>query len=122
MARKTREYSVAEAAELPPGSQRVVQVGQREIGLFNIGGTFHALPNLCPHQIGPLCTGKVSGTLNSSRENGWKVEWVQEGEILICPWHGLEYHIPSGRCLAYPEVRLRSYEVWVEEGMIKLRI
>ena len=122
MARKTREYTVAEAAELPPGSQRVVLVGRREIGLFNIGGTFHALPNLCPHQIGPLCTGKVSGTLNSSRENGWKVEWVREGEILICPWHGLEYHIPSGRCLAYPEVRLRSYEVRVDKGMVKIRL
>ena len=122
MARKTREYTVAEAAELPPGSQRVVQVGRREIGVFNIGGTFHALPNLCPHQIGPLCTGKVSGTLKSSRENGWKAEWVHEGEILVCPWHGLEYHVPSGRCLAYPEIRLRSYEVWVEKGMVKLRL
>ncbi len=122
MAGKHREYTIAAAAELPPGSQRVVQVGQREIGLFNIGGTFHALPNLCPHQIGPLCTGKVSGTLEARRENNWKMEWVHEGEILTCPWHGLEYHIPSGRCLAYPEVRLRTYEVWVENGMVKLRL
>jgi nitrite reductase/ring-hydroxylating ferredoxin subunit len=115
-------YVVASVADFPPGAQRVVPVGNRTVGVFNINGAFYALPNLCPHQLGPLCRGRVSGTLAASKETGWKLEWVQEGEIITCPWHALEYHIPTGQCLAHPEVRLRSYEVWVEGDQVMLRI
>jgi nitrite reductase/ring-hydroxylating ferredoxin subunit len=37
-----------------------------------------------------------------------------EGEVIACPWHGLEYHVPTGRCLAYPHISLRRYDVRVE--------
>ena len=47
-------------------------------------------------------------------EGGWQPRWEQEGEIVACPWHGLEYHVPSGRCLAFPEIVLRRYDVVVE--------
>jgi nitrite reductase/ring-hydroxylating ferredoxin subunit len=39
---------------------------------------------------------------------------VQEGEILVCPWHALEYDLTTGRCLAYPRVKLRQFPVRVE--------
>jgi nitrite reductase/ring-hydroxylating ferredoxin subunit len=47
---------------------------------------------------------------------------VNEGEIVACPWHGLEYHVPTGRCLAYPNITLRSYEVVAEDGKVKVRL
>jgi nitrite reductase/ring-hydroxylating ferredoxin subunit len=99
-----------------------VVVNGREIGIFHLQDGFYALPNLCPHQIGPLCKGRVSGTLASTAATNWKLQWVNDGEIVTCPWHGLEYHIPTGQCLAYPEIKLRSYEVWVEDGEVKLRV
>ena len=34
-----------------------------------------------------------------------------QDEVIACPWHGLEYHVPTGRCLAYPEITLRRYPV-----------
>jgi nitrite reductase (NADH) small subunit len=122
MARTRREFIVAQAHELPPGAHRVVNVDGREIGVFNVDGAYHALPNLCPHQIGPLCRGRVSGTLISRKETDWQPQWVYDGEIVTCPWHGLEYHIPTGQCMAFPEIRLRTYEVIVEDEQIKLRI
>jgi nitrite reductase (NADH) small subunit len=122
MPTRAREYIVAEAASIPVGTHRVVKVEKREIGIFNIDGTLYALPNLCPHQIGPLCRGKVSGTLIANAGTGWKPEWVHDGEIITCPWHGLEYHVPTGQCIAFPEIRLRTYEVWRDENVIKLRI
>jgi nitrite reductase (NADH) small subunit len=122
MARGRREVVVGLAEELPSGTHQVVNVDGREIGIFNVNGELYALPNLCPHQIGPLCKGRVSGTLISRKETEWKPQWVSEGEIVTCPWHGMEYHILTGQCLAYPEIRLRTYEVWVEEGSIKLRL
>jgi nitrite reductase/ring-hydroxylating ferredoxin subunit len=118
----SREYTVGALEEFPVGTHRVVEVDGRKIGIFNIDGKFYALPNLCPHQLGPLCTGRVSGTLVSSQEIDWKLQWDMEGEVVTCPWHGLEYHIPTGQCLAFSEIRLRTYEVWVEGNQVKLRL
>jgi nitrite reductase/ring-hydroxylating ferredoxin subunit len=118
----SKEYIIASLSEIPVGAHRVVEVAGRQIGVFNVNGKFYALPNLCPHQLGPLCTGRVSGTLVSSEEADWRLQWDFEGEIVTCPWHGLEYHIPSGQCLAYAEIRLRTYEVWVEGDQVKIRL
>ncbi|MEX1018609.1 MAG: Rieske 2Fe-2S domain-containing protein [Litorilinea sp.] len=122
MARTRKEFTVGPTHELQPGQHRVVDVDGREIGVFNVDGTYHALPNLCPHQIGPLCQGRVSGTLISRKDTDWQRQWAHDGEIVTCPWHGMEYHIATGQCLAFPEVRLRTYEVVVEDDQIKLRI
>ena len=118
-----REHMVGEVSDFPVGSHRVVRAGRREIGIFNIAGRLYGLPNICPHQTGPLCEGnRTTGTLVSREENDWRLEWDYEGEIVACPWHGLEYHVPSGRCLAFPEISLRRYEVVVENGKVKVRI
>jgi len=119
---KKQVFTVMAADDFPPGTQRIVQLGKRTIGVFNINGTFYALPNLCPHQLGPLCKGRVSGTLTANSETGWKPQWIHDGEIVACPWHGLEYHIPTGQCLAYQEIRLHIYQVWVEEGLVKILV
>ena len=119
----TKEHVVGVVADFPEGTHKVVEVGRREIGVFNIRGEFYGLPNVCPHQTGPLCEGKPAlGTLASAAENGWKFEWVHDGEIVACPWHGLEYHVPTGGCIAYPNVNLRSYEVVAEDGKVKVRL
>lgn len=123
MGKRREEHVVGSLSDFPVGSHRVVRVGRREIGIFNIGGELYGLPNLCPHQTGPLCEGKTAtGTLVSRQENDWKFEWVHEGEVVSCPWHGLEYHVPTGGCLAFPEIKLRRYEVLVESGEVKVRL
>jgi nitrite reductase/ring-hydroxylating ferredoxin subunit len=45
---------VAKTGEVPPGTGKVVEAGGRGIALFNVGGTFHATDNTCPHMGGPL--------------------------------------------------------------------
>ncbi len=120
---RREEHVVGEVSEFPEGSHKVVKVGRREIGVFNIGGEFYGLPNVCPHQTGPLCEGRPAlGTLTATSENDWRFEWVHDGEVVVCPWHGLEYHVPTGRCLAYPNINLRRYEVVVESGKVKGRL
>ena len=118
-----KEHVVGDLSEFPENSHKVVKVGRREIGIFNIGGEFYGLPNICPHQTGPLCEGKMTtGTLVARKDNDWRFEWDYEGEIVACPWHGLEYHVPTGRCLAFSNIKLRTYEVVVEDGKIKVRV
>jgi nitrite reductase/ring-hydroxylating ferredoxin subunit len=112
------DHVVAPVEDFPEGSRRIVRKGRLEVGVFNVGGEFYALPNVCVHQFGPLCDGPLTGTLVASEETGWHSEWVHEGHILVCPWHSLEFDVTTGRCLAYPGVRLRQFPVRVENGNV----
>jgi nitrite reductase (NADH) small subunit len=118
--RTTRRIDVCPVGALADGERRLVDIGTRTVAVFNVGGEYHALPNVCSHQLGPLCEGTVSGSLYAGPETEWRREWRYEGEVVTCPWHGLEFHIPTGRCLAHPEVKLRTYEVVVEDDTVKL--
>jgi nitrite reductase (NADH) small subunit len=103
---------VGRLADFPEGTHRVVDVDGREVGVFNIGGRLYGLLNRCAHQGGPLCAGRrTTGTLVAGAD--WRPQWTLEGEVIACPWHGLEYHVPTGRCLAYPHISIRRYEVTV---------
>jgi len=112
------DHIVAHVDEFPEGARVIVQHGRLEVGVFHVGGRYYALPNVCAHQFGPLCGGKISGTLTTTAETHWRLAWVREGEILVCPWHALEYDITTGRCLAYPKVKLRQFPVRVEDGHV----
>ena len=117
------EVVVGRLDDFPPGTHKVVAAAGREIGVFNIGGQLYGLPNVCPHQTGPLCSGRVAtGTLAADADSGWMPRWVMEGEVIACPWHGLEYHVPTGRCLAYPEITLRRYPVAVRGDEVVVTI
>jgi nitrite reductase/ring-hydroxylating ferredoxin subunit len=121
--RAAGEYAVGSLALFPPGTHRVVEVDGRQIGVFNIGGSLHALPNICPHQTGPVCEAKrLTGALVSDKESDWRPEWRFEGEIISCPWHGLQYHVVTGQCLNYRTVTLRRYPVEVRDGEVFVRL
>ena len=114
------EHTVGLVEDLPEGAHAVVRAGNRELGIFNIRDEYHAIPNLCPHQRGPLCEGDVSGTLDYGPHTGWKLAWIWEGEVVTCPWHSLEFHVPTGRCVGLPDIRLKTFEVRVVDGEIRV--
>ena len=116
------EHVVAQVGEIGVGERRIVSIGSLEIGVFNVDGQYYALPNVCLHQYGPVCTGRISGTLTAAATSDWKLEWAYEGQIVTCPWHGLEFNITTGQCLAFPRRKLRSYPVTVEDGQIKVLV
>lgn len=114
---------VCPAGELAPGERRIVVPfrGRAGIGVFNIGGRYHALRNLCPHKLGPLCTGRVSGRVVAAAPPtaaAAGLDLVREGEIIRCPWHLWEFEIETGRCLVDATVRVKTYPVRVEDGMV----
>ena len=114
------EHTVGLVEDLPEGAHAVVRAGNRELGIFNIRGEYHAIPNLCPHQRGPLCEGDVSGTLDYGPHTGWKLAWIWEGEVVTCPWHSLEFHVQTGHCVALPDIRLKTFDVRVVDGEIRV--
>ena len=109
------EVVVGRLADFPAGTHKVVQAGGREIGVFNVDGRFYGLPNLCPHQTGPLCEGRAGDGHAGRRRRAATGSRAGscDDEVIACPWHGLEYHVPTGQCLAFPEITLRRYPVEV---------
>jgi 3-phenylpropionate/trans-cinnamate dioxygenase ferredoxin subunit len=100
--------------EIVPGGRKIVTVGGRSIGVFNLDGEFFALRNRCPHQGGPLCEGSLWGRL-SARAPG-EIEY-QRGGIVSCGWHGWEFDIRTGQSWCDPvRLRVRAYPVSVEAG------
>lgn len=108
-----QRHVVCRASELPPGERRIVRLGGRSIGVFNVGGSFYALHNGCPHKGGALCEGPVCGTTVDA-----SFGYGRDGEIVRCAWHGWEFDIATGVAVADPAVRARTYPVVVEDGQV----
>jgi len=107
-----QRHIVCPVSELLPGQRKIVQVGRKSIGVFNVGGEFYALLNHCPHQHAPLCLGPLTGTTEIGEDG--RISHAREGEIIRCPWHGWEFDIKSGRSIFNPHrVRTASYAVKV---------
>jgi NAD(P)H-dependent nitrite reductase small subunit len=92
------------AADLPPGRAAEVTVGGQAVALFNVGGTFHALANRCPHRGGPLGQGFVDGSQVS------------------CPWHNWTFDVTSGENVASAELKVARFETKVEDGQVYVRL
>ena len=114
--RGPRRWAVGRASELAPGERRLIEVKGHSLGLFNVGGEFIAALNLCPHELAPVCRGRVGGTTLVSPPGEYR--WGREGEILACPWHGWEFDLLTGKALADERARLRRYLVTVEDDTI----
>jgi nitrite reductase/ring-hydroxylating ferredoxin subunit len=110
-----KRFVVCKVEELPVGAKKIVDADGKSIGVFNVKGEYYAVRNLCPHQMAPLCLGKVTGYNEPS--NVGEFRWSRQGEIVRCPWHGWEFDIKTGRSIFNPhKVRTKNYEVQVEHG------
>jgi nitrite reductase/ring-hydroxylating ferredoxin subunit len=111
----SERHPVCPADELLPGQRKIITVGKISVGVFNINGEFHALRNLCPHQLAPLCLGKLTGTAPHGAVGEY--EWEREGQIIRCPWHGWEFDVKDGKSVFNPhKLKVRTYQVTVEHS------
>jgi nitrite reductase/ring-hydroxylating ferredoxin subunit len=108
-----RSVVVAQADEIAPGERKLVTIGGRSIGVFNVGGEYYALRNRCPHQGGPLCEGFQFAPLRVAVP-GEPYDRGDEGAIVRCPWHGWEFDIRTGNSWFDPQrTRVRAYRAKV---------
>lgn len=105
-------HFVGYTSEIAPGGKKIVDVGGRSIGLYNVNGRFYAIRNLCPHQGAPLCLGITTSFVTSSGRGDFCFEL--EGEIVRCPWHFWEFDIKTGHMVVDPKTRTKTYDVTVE--------
>lgn len=114
------EHVVAATSELPPGSHKLVKIRGLEIGVYNVGGEYYAFHNMCPHQFGPACIGPVGPAALVDDE--FQMHLLRGGEILTCPWHGMEFDLKTGQCLTRKDMHLRAFPVRVVDGNIHVQI
>ncbi len=108
-------YVVGSVDDIPPGAHKIIDVDGREIGVFNVNGEYFAVLNRCPHQGGPLCSGRQTGFLVAPTPGDYQL--TRPGEVIRCPWHGWEFDLRTGQSWCEPaRVRVRRYDVSVESG------
>jgi 3-phenylpropionate/trans-cinnamate dioxygenase ferredoxin component len=94
---------IAPADQLPNGERMFIEVEGKSIVILNLGGSLHAIGDVCSHDNGPVGDGEI-----------------EEHEI-ICPRHGARFDIETGKATSLPAVvDIPAYPVRVENGMIQV--
>jgi nitrite reductase (NADH) small subunit len=88
------EYRIGRLEDFPEHKIVTVEVEGRKIGLVRNGIAVHAFANRCPHQGGPMCFGRVSGTMFPSKPDEYN--FGLDGLIVKCPWHAYEFNVATG--------------------------
>ncbi|HEY7657437.1 MAG TPA: non-heme iron oxygenase ferredoxin subunit [Burkholderiales bacterium] len=96
--------TVAKVGELAPGGHRVVDVDGAAVVVFNLGGEYYAIEDVCTHDGGQLTGGTI------------------EGDEIVCPRHGARFSIRTGEALTAPAYEpVAKFPVRVENGVIQVR-
>ena len=96
---------VASTDEFATGTRRVVNVDGISLAIFNLGGEYFAIQDVCPHDGGELAKGKL------------------EGEVIICPRHGARFSIKTGAVLSPPAYdSITTFLVRVADGKVQICI
>lgn len=94
---------VAAAADIPIGQGTMVDANGLALAVFNGGGgRFYATGHLCPHEDGPLAEG-----------------WL-EADSVICPWHGFDFDLTTGRCKVDADLTIAVYRTRVVGGAVEV--
>jgi nitrite reductase (NADH) small subunit len=101
-----RWVQVADCANIPLREGKAVEIGGRRIAIFNLGDSFLAIDNRCPHRGGPLSDGIVSGS------------------NVVCPLHAWTFDLTSGAVVNHPESQacVATFPVRVEQGILWVEI
>ena len=92
---------VAGIADVPLGGALRVEVGNTPICLVNVGGTVHAIHDVCTHALESLSGG-----------------WVED-ERIECPRHGANFSVVTGEALTPPATKpLPTFRVLVEDERV----
>lgn len=97
---------VATTGEIAPGQGKIVEVKGKEIALFNVGGAYFAIDNMCTHEEASLADGEITGF------------------EVTCPLHGAKFDVRSGQVLGPPAyddvarypVRVSGADVEIDVG------
>jgi len=100
---KVEYVDIAPASELPNGERLFLEIEGKALVIFNIAGQFFCIGDVCTHDEGPVGDGDL------------------EGFNIVCPRHGGEFDVQTGKAVQMPAVvDIPAYPIRVVEGMIQL--
>lgn len=117
--------AVCSVEDLGPGDRiRYETATGQEVAVFNFEGEIYAISNTCAHFGGPICKGKVQGTLvGEFQEPGERIkESFSDKPAVACPLHGWEYDLETGVHLGDDSISIPTYETVVEDGTVFVRV
>lgn len=113
------ELYVGKASEFDERDRKIIAQGDLEIGVFRVDNEFYAYENNCVHQGGPVCQGKILNRVMevlADDKTSRGLKFSEEDVHIVCPWHGYEYNLKTGRHPGDKNVRMKPYEVKVTDG------
>jgi nitrite reductase/ring-hydroxylating ferredoxin subunit len=119
-ARSSAPVDVGPITRFPADQITIVNVAGREIGVVHIGSRYYALRNICPHQSGPLCRGKLAQHLGVSEPGS--IQFEPHKVVVTCPWHGWEFDVETGRALYDDSMRVRTYRIDVVANRVQITL
>jgi 3-phenylpropionate/trans-cinnamate dioxygenase ferredoxin subunit len=97
--------SVGRVEELPPGGKLLADLDGRAIAVFNVGGEFYAIDDVCTHDGGPLAEGDL------------------EGCEIRCPRHGARFDVRTGKAMCFPAFEpVATHVVEVRQGEVFISV
>lgn len=97
--------TVASIDELVNGERMIFEIGDLPVALFNLGGQYYAIADLCSHDDGPVAEGEL------------------EGLEIVCPRHGARFNLETGEALTLPAVvDIPTYPVRVVGNEIQIGV
>ena len=97
---------------------QVIALRGREIGVVRLhSGEIRAILNRCPHKGAPVGRGIVRAACDSSGPG--QITFDKSREVLVCPWHGFEFDLRTGRESFWKRpASLRMYPVEEIQGEV----
>ena len=101
----TEWIDVVAASALAEGEHVVVDVDGDDVAVFNIGGEFYAIADVCTHDGAEIASGEL------------------DGDEIVCPRHGARFCVKTGQVKCAPAYEdVATFAVRVEDGRIKLAV
>ncbi len=96
--------TVAKVGDIPDGQGAAYAVNGRMVAVFNEGGQFQAIDDICPHMGASLAGGYL--------ENG----------VVTCPWHAWRFKTCDGTWCDNPKIKIDSFAVRVVGEEIQVQV
>lgn len=87
--------TVAKVGDIPDQEGRAFKVNDVTVAVFNDGGTYWAIDDMCPHAGASLAGGFF------------------ENNIVTCPWHAWQFRVSDGSFCGHPRIKSDVYAVRV---------
>lgn len=119
------ETQIGLVSDFKDGDKRLVIINGVEVGIFRVCGAFYAWRNVCPHQGGPVCQGRIFKRVIEDIRTDCTVHGQRyEEDVLhiVCPWHGAEFDIRTGRHAGTNTLVLCPVKIIIHDGEVFINV